>query len=152
MAHFAKIVEKVNSETGETEWIVERVNVVDDELPTSDGRLGDNDMHVDGETWCSNRRPGTTWKQTSYTGKFRGIFCNIGDKYDPVNDVFVRQKPYSNWVWSDAKNNWVAPVADPSVNANEYNAVWDQENNRWGGINGDVSVYWDPDTSSWKNV
>jgi hypothetical protein len=121
MAHFAKIVEKVNSETGETEWIVERVNVVDDELPTSDGRLGDNDMHVDGETWCSNRRPGTTWKQTSYTGKFRGIFCNIGDKYDPVNDVFVRQKPYSNWVWSDAKNNWVAPVADPSVNADEYN-------------------------------
>ena len=39
-----------------------------------------------------------------------------------------------------------------SVNANEYNAVWDQENNRWGGINGDVSVYWDPDTSSWKNA
>ena len=62
MAHFAKIVEKVNSETGETEWIVERVNVVDDELPTADGRLGDNDMHVDGETWCSNRRPGTTWR------------------------------------------------------------------------------------------
>ena len=76
----------------------------------------------------------------------------IGDKSDPVNDVFIPKKPYSNWVWSDSKNNWVAPVADPSVNANEYNAVWDQENNRWGGINGDVSVYWDPDTSSWKNA
>lgn len=152
MAHFAKIVEKTNSETGEKEWIVERVNVVDDELPTADGRLGDNDMHVDGETWMINRRPGTTWKQTSYSGKFRGIFCNIGDKYDSVNDVFIRQKPYSNWVWSDSKNNWVAPVADPSVNAYEYSANWDQEKSRWSGKNGGVNVYWDPDTSSWKNA
>ena len=55
MAHFAKIVEKVNSETGETEWIVERVNVVDNNLPTSDGPLGENDMHPDGEAWIVRR-------------------------------------------------------------------------------------------------
>ena len=43
-------------------------------------------------------------------------------------------------------------MADPSVNANEYGASWDQENNRWSGVNNDgVGVYWDPDTSSWKN-
>ena len=92
------------------------------------------------------------WKQTSYNNNFRGRYCNIGDKYDPVNDVFIPFKPFPNWVWSDSKNNWVAPVADPSVNANEYGANWDQENNRWSGVNNDgVGVYWDPDTSSWKN-
>ncbi len=153
MAHFAKIVEQVNSETGETEWIVERVNVVDNNLPTSDGPLGENDMHPDGEAWMVNRHPGTTWKQTSYNNNFRGRYCNIGDKYDPVNDVFIPYKPYPNWVWSDAKNNWVAPVADPSVNANEYKANWDQENSRWAGVNEDgVAVYWDPDTSTWNNI
>ena len=135
MAHFAELDENNK---------VLRVCVVDDAYVPSD-------MHVDGEIWCQNFWGGK-WKQTSYTGKFRGIFCNIGDKYDPVNDVFIPFKPFPNWVWSDSKNNWVAPVADPSVNANEYGASWDQENNRWSGVNNDgVGVYWDPDTSSWKN-
>ena len=151
MAHFAKIVEKTNSETGEKELVVERVNVVDDELPTADGRLGDNDMHVDGETWMINRHPGTTWKQTSYSANFRGRYAGVGDVYDPVNDIFIPKKPYSNWVWNDAKNDWWPPVASPSSNVEEYRTSWDQEKSRWSGNNGDVAVYWDPDTSSWKN-
>jgi hypothetical protein len=28
------------------------------------------------------------WKQTSYNASFRGKYAGIGDKYDPVNDVF----------------------------------------------------------------
>ena len=61
------------------------------------------------------------------------------------------ERPYSNWVWNDAKNDWWPPVASPSSNVEEYRTSWDQEKSRWSGNNGDVSVYWDPDTSSWKN-
>jgi hypothetical protein len=30
------------------------------------------------------------WKQTSYSGSFRGCFAGIGFSYDPVADVFVQ--------------------------------------------------------------
>lgn len=30
-----------------------------------------------------------TWKQTSYSGSFRGKYAGSNDKYDTVNDVFV---------------------------------------------------------------
>jgi hypothetical protein len=29
------------------------------------------------------------WKQTSYSGSFRGCFAGLGFSYDPVLDVFV---------------------------------------------------------------
>ena len=29
------------------------------------------------------------WKQTSYSGSFRGCFAGLGFSYDPVTDVFV---------------------------------------------------------------
>ena len=29
------------------------------------------------------------WKQTSYSGSFRGCFAGLGFSYDPVADVFV---------------------------------------------------------------
>ncbi len=29
------------------------------------------------------------WKQTSYSGSFRGCFAGLGYSYDPVLDVFV---------------------------------------------------------------
>jgi len=154
MAHFAELELKTDPSgfTTEEKYIVKRVVVVGNDIPAANGTIEQHDMHEDGEFHCKKLFGGGIWKQTSYNHNFRKRYAAKGSIYDPVNDVFVRQKPYSNWVWSDAKNNWVAPVADPSVNADEYNAVWDQENNRWGGVNGDVSVYWDPDTSSWKNA
>jgi hypothetical protein len=45
MAHFAELDENN---------IVLRVCVVDNNIQTSDGPLGENDMHIDGETWCTN--------------------------------------------------------------------------------------------------
>ena len=29
------------------------------------------------------------WKQTSYSGSFRGCFAGLGYSYDPVADIFV---------------------------------------------------------------
>jgi hypothetical protein len=36
---------------------------------------------------------GTTWKQTSYNGNFRGRYAGIGYTYDAVLDEFVAPPP-----------------------------------------------------------
>ena len=61
MAHFAELDENN---------IVLRVCVGSNDIQTSDGSLGDNDKHVDGEKWCEDFWGGT-WKQTSYNKNFR---------------------------------------------------------------------------------
>ena len=61
MAHFAELNESN---------VVLRVCVVDNSHVPSD-------MHVDGETWCTNFWGGT-WKQTSYNSSFRKRFAGIG--------------------------------------------------------------------------
>ena len=33
------------------------------------------------------------WKQTSYNASFRGKYAGIGDKYDPVADIFFTPEP-----------------------------------------------------------
>lgn len=43
---------------------------------------------ADPEQWCIDRFGGD-WKQTSYTGRIRGKFAGIGDRYDSLADVFV---------------------------------------------------------------
>tara|TARA_R110001606_G_scaffold325507_1_gene472176 strand:+ start:171 stop:344 length:174 start_codon:yes stop_codon:yes gene_type:complete len=53
MAHFAELDENNT---------VLRVVVVGNDINTSSGPLGDNDMHVDGETWCINFFKGGIWK------------------------------------------------------------------------------------------
>lgn len=65
MAHVAEIID----------GIVSRVIVVDNEVD-------------DPAKWCIERFGGE-WIQTSYTGKIRGKFAGIGDKYDRETDVFV---------------------------------------------------------------
>ena len=52
MAHFAHL----NSENK-----VIRISVVSNDIETSDGPLGENEMHVDGETWCQNFHSGKPW-------------------------------------------------------------------------------------------
>ena len=53
MAHFAELESKVDPTgiTSDTHQIVKRVVVVSNDISTANGPLGDNDMHVDGETW-----------------------------------------------------------------------------------------------------
>lgn len=42
----------------------------------------------DPEQWCIDRFGGD-WKQTSYTGRLRGKFAGIGDRYDSLADKFI---------------------------------------------------------------
>ena len=55
MAHFAEIKQETDEfDSSKQNWVVQRVVVVGNDISTTAGPLGENDMHVDGETWCKN--------------------------------------------------------------------------------------------------
>ena len=84
MAHFAEL---------DSNNVVKRVIVVGNDVTTAAGPLGENDMHVDGETWCVNFFKGGTWKQTSYNNNFRKQYAGKGYTFDAVKDKFLTNMP-----------------------------------------------------------
>ena len=105
MAHFAELDENN---------IVKRVVVVANDIETAAGSLGDNDMHVDGETWCAKFFKGGVWKQTSYTHNFRKQFCGLNFTYDSVQDIFIQPQPYLSFTLN-SNNDWQPPVVYPTI-------------------------------------
>jgi len=115
MAHFAELDENN---------IVKRVVVVGNDIPTSDGLLGDNDMHIEGETWCINFFKGGTWKQTSYNNNFRKQYAGKGYTYDAAKNKFIEPQPYASWSL-DSNDDWQAPIAYPTITDEGANPpVW----------------------------
>ena len=116
MAHFAELKEKTDPTgfTSDSHQVVERVVVVGNDISTAAGPLGENDKHVDGETWCANFFNGGTWKQTSYNHNFRKQYAGIDMVYDPVKDKFIVQQPFASWSL-DSNDDWQAPVAYPTI-------------------------------------
>jgi len=146
MAHFAELDENN---------IVKRVIVVGNDVPTANGPLGENDMHVDGETYCK-KLFGGNWKQTSYHGNFRGTYAGKGFSFDVSKNKFIPPQPYPSWSLN-AQDRWEAPISRPSIQSYNDNGVdtpytisWSEENLRWEGIdNNQQNNYWDPNTSTW---
>lgn len=78
MAHFAQL----DANNVVTEVIVVNNAVVED-LPFPESEPL-------GVAFCQSLYGAdTVWKQTSYNGKFRGVYAGIGFWYDADNDVFV---------------------------------------------------------------
>jgi hypothetical protein len=156
MAHFAELESKTDPTgfTSDTHLIVKRVIVVGNDVETSDGPLGENDMHVDGETWCQNFFGSGTWKQTSYNRNFRKNYAGIGFRYDDSKDKFIAPQPYASWSLN-SNDDWQAPVANPTVitygdNTPYINIVWDEPNLRWVAYDDQNNQFvWNPDSSSW---
>ena len=115
MAHFAEL---------DSNNIVTRVVVVGNDVSTAAGPLGENDMHVDGETWCATFFKGGTWKQTSYNNNFRKQYAGKGHTFDSAKDKFICPQPHASWAL-DGNDDWQAPVTYPSVtNDGEDPSVW----------------------------
>jgi len=156
MAHFAELETKTDPTgfTSDTHLIVKRVIVVGNDVETSDGPLGENDMHVDGETWCQNFFGSGTWKQTSYNKNFRKNYAGIGFRYDESKDKFIAPQPFASWSLN-SNNDWQAPVANPTVitygDNTPYNSIdWDEPNLRWVAYDDQNNQFvWNPDSSSW---
>ena len=146
MAHFAELESKTDPTgfTSDTHLVVKRVIVVANDISTTDGPLGENDMHADGETWCVNFFKGGTWKQTSYNNNFRKMYAGIGFTYDPVKDKFLTPQPHASWSL-DANDDWQAPIAYPTVLDDGNNgSVW------WYYIRWNDSKYQADNTKGWE--
>ena len=120
MAHFAEL---------DSNNVVTRVVVVGNDVTTAAGPLGDNDMHVDGETWCVNFFKGGTWKQTSYNHNFRKQYCGKGYTFDAAKDKFISPQPSDSWAL-DGNDDWQAPVTYPS-DTTDKRIVWNEAGQKW---------------------
>ena len=141
MAHFAELDENN---------VVTRVVVVGNDVETAAGPLGDNDMHVDGETWCVNFFKGGTWKQTSYNNNFRKQYAGKGYPYDSAKDKFISPQPYASWAL-DGNDDWQAPVTFPN-DITEKRVSWDEEGRKWTATSGADNFNWDASSLAWVSA
>jgi len=146
MAHFAELKAMTDPSgfTSDSHQIVQRVVVVGNDVATSAGPLGSNDMHPDGETWCINFFKGGIWKQTSYNNNFRKTYAGKGMVYDPVKDKFLLQQPHASWSLDD-NDDWKAPIAFPSIEDDGQDpVVW------WYNISWNETKYNADNTRGWE--
>tara|TARA_Y100000401_G_scaffold91180_1_gene76883 strand:- start:185 stop:646 length:462 start_codon:yes stop_codon:yes gene_type:complete len=153
MAHFAELKSKKDPTgfTNDTHQIVQRVVVVANDIEANGGILENNDMHVDGETWCANFFKGGSWKQTSYNHNFRKQYAGIGMVYDSSKDKFLTQQPYASWSL-DANDDWQAPVTYPTDTTDKL-ISWDEDNQRWTAKDAEDNSYnWDASGLTWVSA
>ena len=155
MAHFAEL-KSVTDPTGftsDTHQVVQRVVVVGNDIAAGGGTLEDNDMHVDGETWCANFFKGGSWKQTSYNHNFRKQYCGKGFVYDSSKDKFLQPQPYQSWSL-DGNDDWQAPVTFPT-DTTDKKINWDEPNLRWVATDSSDPVNnfnWDASALAWVSA
>ena len=148
MAHFAEL---------DSNNVVTRVVVVGNDITTAAGPLGDNDMHVDGETWCVNFFKGGTWKQTSYNANFRKQYCGKGYTFDAAKDKFISPQPYASWAL-DGNDDWQAPVTYPTDIGTEEDRKfisWDEAGLKWTATDDSDPVNnfnWDASGLTWVSA
>jgi len=142
MAHFAEL---------DGNNVVKRVIVVGNDVTTAAGPLGENDMHVDGETWCKNFFKGGTWKQTSYNNNFRKQYAGKGYTFDSAKDKFISPQPYASWVL-DGNDEWQAPVTYPT-DTTDKNIRWDEAGQKWTATDKDDNSFnWDASALAWVSA
>jgi len=144
MAHFAEL---------DNNNVVTRVIVVGNDVTTAAGPLGENDMHVDGETWCINFFKGGTWKQTSYNNNFRKQYAGKGYTFDSAKDKFIQPQPYASWAL-DGNDDWQAPVTYPT-DTTDKRIQWDEDNQKWTATDYSDPVNnfnWDASTLAWVSA
>ena len=92
------------------------------------------------------------WVESSSTGEFRGRGATIGSLYDSINNVFIRQKPYSSWTLN-SNFDWQAPIAFPTIEKINNEALeikWDEDNQKWCSFDGTGKSYnWNTSTLNW---
>ena len=144
MAHFAEL---------DSNGVVKRVIVVGNDVATAAGPLGENDMHVDGETWCINFFKGGSWKQTSYNNNFRKKYAGKGDTFDTAKNKFISPQPFPSWSL-DGNDDWQAPVPAPT-DTTDKRVGWDEEGQKWtakGYTDPTTNFNWDASALAWVSA
>ena len=144
MAHFAEL---------DGNNIVTKVIVVGNDVTTAAGPLGENDMHVDGETWCVNFFKGGNWKQTSYNNNFRKQYAGKGYTFDSAKNKFISPQPYASWAL-DGNDDWQAPVTYPT-DTTDKRISWDEAGQKWTATDNSDPVNnfnWDASALAWVSA
>ena len=144
MAHFAEL---------DSNNIVKRVVVVGNDVTTAAGPLGENDMHVDGETWCVNFFKGGNWKQTSYNNNFRKQYAGKGYTFDSAKDKFISPQPFDSWAL-DGNDDWQSPVTYPT-DTTDKKISWDEAGQKWTATDNSDPVNnfnWDASALAWVSA
>ena len=144
MAHFAEL---------DGNNIVKRVVVVGNDVTKAAGPLGNNDMHVDGETWCVNFFKGGTWKQTSYNNNFRKQYAGKGYTFAAAKDKFISPQPHASWSL-DGNDDWQAPVTYPTDTEDKV-ISWDEAGQKWTAQDHSDPVNnfnWDASALAWVSA
>jgi hypothetical protein len=152
--HFAELESKVDPTgfTSDTHLVVKRTIVIGADVSTTDGPLGENPMHVDGETYCHDLFKGGIWKQTSRSNSFRKQGAGIGYIYDSGKDIFIRPQPFASFTL-DENNDWQAPVTFPTDTTDKKGFSWDEDNQRWTAKdNNENSFNWDASALAWVAI
>ena len=162
MAHFAEIRTDNNE-------VIRVIVVGDNDVANHGGNLSaeaeswvasfhPNDIKLmEDEGW--SEYPDTYWKQTSKTNSFRKQYAGKGMTYDSTKDKFIGSQPFSSWVL-DENDDWQAPVAtpkqflgsDPTLDNVYIESLWDEDNQRWIGLQQETSTdyIWNPSSSEWE--
>ena len=161
MAHFAELKTMTDPTgfTSDSHQVVQRVVVVGNDIAAGGSTLGENDMHVDGETWCVNFFKGRTWKQTSYNHNFRKQYCGKGYTFDAAKNKFISSQPFNSWAL-DGNDDWQAPVTYPTITtynegANMYHISWDEAGQKWTATDDSDPVNnfnWDASGLTWVSA
>jgi|TARA_R110000751_G_scaffold77520_2_gene156315 hypothetical protein len=145
MAHFAEL---------DDNNIVKRVIVVGNDVETADGPLGENDMHVDGETWCVDLLGGN-WKQTSYNNNFRKQYCSEGYTYDAAKNKFISPQRFASWALNE-NDDWQAPVTFPTDTSDTNKRIsWNEEGQKWTAVDNSDPIQhfnWDASALAWVSA
>ena len=132
MAHFAKL---------DANNIVTQVIVVNNDDATDSSGV---ESEAIGVAFCQKLLgSGTTWKQSSYNGNFRGNYAGVGMTYMSgvrtlgvaSTDVFINQQPFASWTVGINTATWYPPsppgdapaLTTAEKNANKYYA-WNESN------------------------
>lgn len=102
-----------------------------------------------------------SFKQADGTSATRYNAAERGMVWDPDNNCFKKTSgPYPSWTLDTTDYRWHPPVAEPAYPEGEecMDYLWDEANTRWlkdptltDGIE-NYTQYWDPNTSTWKDI
>jgi len=122
MEHFAKL--------DENNVVIDVVIVSKDDL----NNLSFPNSESIGIEFLKNITGYNNWKQTSYSNEYRFRAAMIGGLFHPEigeHGGFSEIKQYDEYVWSEEKCTWVAPIPYPT-DGKDY--LWNHETLQWSTL------------------
>ena len=138
---------------------VERVMVIE----TADGASEADGIAICKDIYGNTQNFAECFKTADGTSSTRYNFPSKGFIWDSSNNCYREENgPYASWTLNTSNYQWEAPTPEPAYPDPDVEKCmdykWDEPNLRWLKnhtlVDGDQNYtqYWDPATSTWKNI